>query len=132
MQMDIDPPLDITTIHGWIYLRARSAPVTIPSKRIPWTDAPPELPAKEKPEMGIQDPIVKHTTKTRTSRSKHRSKRKHETRTDTQPPCSRPVYTFISVLGSSSICSLLGDRYSVPSRECNVVLAIASSSNNRK
>ncbi|GMI68809.1 irregular xylem 14 [Hibiscus trionum] len=64
----IDPPLDIT----------------VPSKRTPWPDTPPELPVKEKPEMGIQEPIVKHTTKTRTSRSKHRSKRKHETRTDTQ------------------------------------------------
>ncbi|KAE8671617.1 putative beta-1,4-xylosyltransferase IRX14H [Hibiscus syriacus] len=62
----IDPPLDIT----------------IPSKRTPWPDAPPEHPAKEKPEMGIQEPIVKHTTKTRTSRTKHRSKSKHETRTD--------------------------------------------------
>ncbi|XP_022775161.1 probable beta-1,4-xylosyltransferase IRX14 [Durio zibethinus] len=64
----IDPPLEIT----------------IPSKRTPWPDAPPEFPANEKPVIGIQEPIVKHTTKTRTSRSKHRSKRKHETRTDTQ------------------------------------------------
>ncbi|XP_017975018.1 PREDICTED: probable beta-1,4-xylosyltransferase IRX14 [Theobroma cacao] len=64
----IDPPLEIT----------------VPSKRTPWPDAPPELPANEKPVMGIQEPIVKHSTKTRTSRSKRRSKRKHETRTDTQ------------------------------------------------
>ncbi|XVF15507.1 hypothetical protein REPUB_Repub09cG0159800 [Reevesia pubescens] len=66
----IDPPLEIT----------------VPSKRTPWPDAPPELPANEKPVMGIiQEPIVKHTTtKTQTSRSKRRSKRKHETRTDTQ------------------------------------------------
>ncbi|XP_052479116.1 probable beta-1,4-xylosyltransferase IRX14H [Gossypium raimondii] len=63
----IDPPLEIT----------------VPSKRTPWPDAPPELPANEKPAMGIQDPIVKHSTK-RTSRSKHRSKRKHEPKTDTQ------------------------------------------------
>ncbi|OMP01935.1 Glycosyl transferase, family 43 [Corchorus olitorius] len=65
----IDPPLDIT----------------VPSKRTPWPDAPPELPANEKPVnvMGIQEPVVKHTTKTRTPR-KRRSKRKHETRTDTQ------------------------------------------------
>ncbi|XWS45225.1 hypothetical protein CRYUN_Cryun15aG0118000 [Craigia yunnanensis] len=64
----IDPPLEITIL----------------SKHTPWPDAPPELPAIEKPVMGIQEPIVKHTTKTRTSRSKRRSKRKHETRTDTQ------------------------------------------------
>ncbi|KAK5784925.1 putative beta-1,4-xylosyltransferase IRX14H -like protein [Gossypium arboreum] len=63
----IDPPLEIT----------------VPSKRTPWPDAPPELPANEKPAMGMQDPIVKHSTK-RTSRSKHRSKRKHEPKTDTQ------------------------------------------------
>nr|KJB22504.1 hypothetical protein B456_004G051000 [Gossypium raimondii] len=63
----IDPPLEIT----------------VSSKRTPWRDAPPELPANEKPTMGIQDPIVKHSTK-RTSRSKHRSKRKPEPKTDTQ------------------------------------------------
>ncbi|MBA0824438.1 hypothetical protein Goarm_021111, partial [Gossypium armourianum] len=63
----IDPPLEIT----------------VPSKRTPWPDAPPELPSHEKPVIGIQEPIIKHTTKTRTSRSKRRSKRKHdETRTD--------------------------------------------------
>ncbi|XVE87074.1 hypothetical protein DITRI_Ditri18aG0087200 [Diplodiscus trichospermus] len=64
----IDPPLEIT----------------VPSKHTPWPDAPPELPVNEKPVMDIQEPVVKHTTKTRTSRSKRRSKRKHETRTDTQ------------------------------------------------
>ncbi|XWS29788.1 hypothetical protein CRYUN_Cryun24cG0060500 [Craigia yunnanensis] len=64
----IDPPLEIT----------------VPSKCTPWPDAPPEFPSNEKPVMGIQEPIVKHTTKTQTSRSKRRSKRKHETRTDMQ------------------------------------------------
>ncbi|XWS33571.1 hypothetical protein CRYUN_Cryun22dG0094800 [Craigia yunnanensis] len=58
--------------------------ITVPSKHTPWPDAPPELPANEKLVMGSQEPILKHTTKTRTSRSKRRSKRKHETRTDTQ------------------------------------------------
>ncbi|XP_022752091.1 probable beta-1,4-xylosyltransferase IRX14 [Durio zibethinus] len=53
----IDPPLEIT----------------VPSKRTPWPDAPPELPANEIPVMGIEEPIVKHSTKTRTSRSKRRS-----------------------------------------------------------
>ncbi|KAB2036782.1 hypothetical protein ERO13_D03G025200v2 [Gossypium hirsutum] len=63
----IDPPLE----------------VTVPSKRTPWPDTPPELPSHKKPVIGIQEPIIKHTTKTRTSRSKRRSKRKHdETRTD--------------------------------------------------
>ncbi|KAK5843578.1 beta-1,4-xylosyltransferase IRX14 [Gossypium arboreum] len=63
----IDPPLEIT----------------VPSKRTPWPDTPPELPSHEKPVIRIQEPIIKHTTKTRTSRSKRRSKRKHdETRTD--------------------------------------------------
>ncbi|KAK8282819.1 hypothetical protein V6Z11_D08G049800 [Gossypium hirsutum] len=44
--------------------------ITVSSKRTPWPDAQPELPVNEKPAMGIQDPIVKHSTK-RTSRSKH-------------------------------------------------------------
>ncbi|MBA0610165.1 hypothetical protein Godav_011047 [Gossypium davidsonii] len=57
--------------------------------------APPELPANEKLAMGIQDPIVKHSTK-RTSRLKHRSKRKHEPKTDTQGDCG---VTFSSVMG---------------------------------
>ncbi|KAE8693329.1 putative beta-1,4-xylosyltransferase IRX14H [Hibiscus syriacus] len=58
----IDPPLEIT----------------VPSKRTPWPDTPPELPANEKPVIGIQEPTLMHTTKTRTSRSKRRSKRKHD------------------------------------------------------
>ncbi|KAB2015781.1 hypothetical protein ES319_D08G050400v1 [Gossypium barbadense] len=44
--------------------------ITVSSKRTPWPDAQPELPVNEKPAMGIQDPIVKHSTKS-TSRSKH-------------------------------------------------------------
>ncbi|EXB54189.1 putative beta-1,4-xylosyltransferase IRX14 [Morus notabilis] len=65
----IDPPLD----------------VTVPAKRTPWPDAPPELPATENLAMGIQEHVVKHSTKTRSPRSKRRSKRKHDTRTvDTQ------------------------------------------------
>ncbi|KAI6699275.1 hypothetical protein NL676_013599 [Syzygium grande] len=62
----IDPPLEIT----------------VPSKRTPWPDAPPELPSTEKA-MNIQDnQVVKRPTKTRSSRSKRstRSKRKHEAR----------------------------------------------------
>nr|XP_048325091.1 beta-1,4-xylosyltransferase IRX14-like [Ziziphus jujuba var. spinosa] len=65
----IDPPLD----------------VNVPSKRTPWPDAPPELPTNENVVLGIQEHAVKHPTKTGTSRSKRRSKRKHDTRTvDTQ------------------------------------------------
>ncbi|KAI4314993.1 hypothetical protein L6164_027847 [Bauhinia variegata] len=60
----IDPPLDIT----------------VPSKRTPWPDAPPELPSNEKVLTGTQEHTTKHSTKTRTSRSKRRrSKRKHDT-----------------------------------------------------
>ncbi|KDP31985.1 hypothetical protein JCGZ_12446 [Jatropha curcas] len=68
----IDPPLEIT----------------VPSKRTPWPDAPPELPANEKPVIStsVSEQTVKHT-KTRSSRSRRssRSKRKHEAKVvDTQ------------------------------------------------
>ncbi|PON67190.1 Glycosyl transferase [Trema orientale] len=66
----IDPPLE----------------VTVPSKRTPWPDAPPELPSTENLAIGTQEQVVKHSTKTRSPRSKRRSKRKHDMRTvvDTQ------------------------------------------------
>ncbi|XP_010531259.1 PREDICTED: probable beta-1,4-xylosyltransferase IRX14 [Tarenaya hassleriana] len=68
----IDPPLEIT----------------VPAKRTPWPDTPPELPSNTKPAITSQEntPVVsKHSTKTR--RSRHRSKRKHEPKpTDTQLP----------------------------------------------
>ncbi|OAY33731.1 beta-1,4-xylosyltransferase IRX14 [Manihot esculenta] len=64
----IDPPLEIT----------------VPSKRTPWPDVPPELPATEKAVISIPEHTVKHA-KTRSSRSKRRSKRKHEAKVvDTQ------------------------------------------------
>ncbi|KAK7263179.1 hypothetical protein RJT34_30765 [Clitoria ternatea] len=63
-QWIIDPPLDIT----------------VPSKRTPWPDAPPELPINEEALIGTQDQTTKHSTRTRTSRSRRiRSKRKHNT-----------------------------------------------------
>ncbi|XP_010270814.1 PREDICTED: probable beta-1,4-xylosyltransferase IRX14H [Nelumbo nucifera] len=56
----IDPPLEIT----------------VPAKRTPWPDAPPELPSSEKMN-DVQEYTVKHPSKTsRVSRSK----RKHESR----------------------------------------------------
>lgn len=64
----IDPPLEIT----------------VPSKRTPWPDAPPELPSNGNVEInGVEQHTVKRTTKIRTPRSKKssRSKRKHETKT---------------------------------------------------
>ncbi|BFG35909.1 hypothetical protein CerSpe_221830 [Prunus speciosa] len=67
----IDPPLEIT----------------VPSKRTPWPDAPPELPSDGKVETGVEEHIVKHSTKIRTTRVKKssRSKRKRETKMiDTQ------------------------------------------------
>lgn len=66
----IDPPLE----------------VTVPSKRTPWPDAPPELPSHENVvAQSIQEHTVKHSTKTRSPRSKRRSKRKHDARVvDTQ------------------------------------------------
>lgn len=60
----IDPPLE----------------VTVPAKRTPWPDAPPELLSHEKL-TNIQESTEKRATKTRTPRSKHSSrKRKHEAR----------------------------------------------------
>ncbi|XP_057449552.1 beta-1,4-xylosyltransferase IRX14-like [Lotus japonicus] len=61
----IDPPLDIT----------------VPSKRTPWPDAPPELPSNEKVFTGTEEQTNKHTTKIKTTRSRRsKSKRKHETK----------------------------------------------------
>ncbi|KAL9378306.1 hypothetical protein Peur_029641 [Populus x canadensis] len=59
----IDPPLEIT----------------VPSKRTPWPDAPPELPSNEKISVN-QEQTAKRSSKTRSPRSKRssRSKRKHE------------------------------------------------------
>ncbi|XP_028100949.1 probable beta-1,4-xylosyltransferase IRX14 [Camellia sinensis] len=66
----IDPPLE----------------VTVPAKRTPWPDSPPELPANEK-RIEIEENREKHIMKTRARRSKRtsRSKRKREARlVDTQ------------------------------------------------
>ncbi|KAF8410107.1 hypothetical protein HHK36_002629 [Tetracentron sinense] len=61
----IDPPLEIT----------------VPAKRTPWPDAPPELPSNEKTN-DIQEHTEQRRAKTRVSRSRHgsRSKRKHESK----------------------------------------------------
>lgn len=69
----IDPPLEIT----------------VPSKRTPWPDVPPELPSSEREVTGVQEEdMLKHSSKTRTPRSnRSRSKRKHDTKIlDTQLP----------------------------------------------
>ena len=68
----IDPPLEIT----------------VPSKHTPWPDAPPELLSNEKVVTDVQEHTVKHSSKTRSSRSKRSSrKRKHDTKiVDTQLP----------------------------------------------
>ncbi|KAL1316215.1 hypothetical protein AAHE18_15G050400 [Arachis hypogaea] len=67
-QWIIDPPLDIT----------------VPSKRTPWPDAPPELPSNEKMSVGAQtqdQQINKHSTKTKTPRTRRsRTKRRHDTK----------------------------------------------------
>ncbi|XP_061341691.1 beta-1,4-xylosyltransferase IRX14-like [Gastrolobium bilobum] len=64
-QWMIDPPLDIT----------------VPSKRTPWPDAPPELPSNEKMLIGTQEQPSKLSTKTKTPRSRrNRSKRKRDTK----------------------------------------------------
>nr|CAI93189.1 glycosyltransferase [Medicago truncatula] len=64
----IDPPLDIT----------------VPSKRTPWPDSPPELPSNENEKVfaaGAEVHSNTHTTKTKTPRSRRsRSKRKHDTK----------------------------------------------------
>ncbi|KAL3592148.1 hypothetical protein D5086_010788 [Populus alba] len=52
----IDPPLEIT----------------VPSKRTPWPDAPPELPSNKKLTIN-QEQTIKHPPKTRSPRSKRRS-----------------------------------------------------------
>ncbi|KAL6227396.1 hypothetical protein ACLB2K_001354 [Fragaria x ananassa] len=71
----IDPPLEIT----------------VPSKRTPWPDAPPELPSNGKVETNGVEHTVKHTTKIRAPRSKRssRSKRKHETKTTDEQASAR-------------------------------------------
>lgn len=62
----IDPPLD----------------VTVPAKRTPWPDAPPELRTIEK--VMVTD-AEKHPRKARSSRSRHGSrKRKHDSQVETQ------------------------------------------------
>ncbi|ESW28763.1 hypothetical protein PHAVU_002G016000 [Phaseolus vulgaris] len=65
-QWIIDPPLDIT----------------IPSKRTPWPDTPPELPSNnDKVLIGTQEQTNKPSTRTKTPRSRRsRSKRKHDTK----------------------------------------------------
>jgi len=64
----IDPPLDIT----------------VPAKRTPWPDSPPELPSNENEKVftaGTEEHSNTHTTKTKTPRSRRsRSKRKHDTK----------------------------------------------------
>ncbi|KAF6176173.1 hypothetical protein GIB67_023464 [Kingdonia uniflora] len=63
----IDPPLDIT----------------VPAKRTPWPDAPPELPSDEKASVVQEHREMQQMSKTgRPSRPRHgsRNKRKHETR----------------------------------------------------
>uniref|UniRef100_A0A5B6YSZ7 Glycosyltransferases n=1 Tax=Davidia involucrata TaxID=16924 RepID=A0A5B6YSZ7_DAVIN len=61
----IDPPLE----------------VTVPAKRTPWPDAPPELPSTEKV-ISIQEKNEKRAARTRSTRSKRssRNKRKREAR----------------------------------------------------
>ncbi|XAR74022.1 1,4-beta-D-xylan synthase [Bertholletia excelsa] len=61
----IDPPLD----------------VTVPAKRTPWPDAPPELPSNERL-ISVEEKMEKQPTKVRTHRSKRssRNKRKQEAR----------------------------------------------------
>ncbi|XP_027346469.1 probable beta-1,4-xylosyltransferase IRX14 [Abrus precatorius] len=63
-QWTIDRPLDIT----------------VPAKRTPWPDAPPVLSINGKVLIGTQEQTSKHSTKGKTSRSRHtQSKRKYDT-----------------------------------------------------
>lgn len=68
----LDPPLE----------------VTVPAKRTPWPDAPPELPSEHSSEQTVirieENKEKQHPTKTRTHRSKRssRSKRKREARAE--------------------------------------------------
>lgn len=57
--------------------------ITVPAKRTPWPDSPPELPTAETVTIIQEEHTEKRPTKTRSSRSKHssRSKRKREPRT---------------------------------------------------
>lgn len=56
--------------------------VTVPAKRTPWPDAPPELRTIEK--VMVTD-AEKHPRKSRSSRSRHGSrKRKHESPVEAQ------------------------------------------------
>eukprot|EP00262_Sarcandra_glabra_P012540 TRINITY_DN3257_c0_g1_i1.p1 TRINITY_DN3257_c0_g1~~TRINITY_DN3257_c0_g1_i1.p1 ORF type:complete len:517 (+),score=61.23 TRINITY_DN3257_c0_g1_i1:157-1707(+) len=70
--------------HGWMI--DTPLDITVPAKRTPWPDAPPELPSSERV-TGVQDHIEKHSPKLgRISRSRHgsHSKRKHERQIETQ------------------------------------------------
>ncbi|GAB4846955.1 Probable beta-1,4-xylosyltransferase irx14h [Ancistrocladus abbreviatus] len=63
--------------------------VTVPAKRTPWPDPPPELPASAKI-MTVEERTVKRHPKTRTSRSKRSSrKRKQEARASETQVSSR-------------------------------------------
>ncbi|XP_051141264.1 beta-1,4-xylosyltransferase IRX14-like [Andrographis paniculata] len=60
----IDPPLDIT----------------VPAKRTPWPDAPPELPSTTETATVIPNTTEKRPSKTGSRRKRSRSKRKHSAR----------------------------------------------------
>ncbi|KAL7090072.1 hypothetical protein ACP275_12G017400 [Erythranthe tilingii] len=63
----IDPPLDIT----------------VPAKRTPWPDAPPELPSSVEKSITVQENTEKHSTNqgSRKKRSSKSNKKKHSTTT---------------------------------------------------
>lgn len=61
----IDPPLDIT----------------VPAKRTPWPDAPPELPTSTEKAVTIPENTEKRPTKSGSKRKRSsRSKKKHSTK----------------------------------------------------
>ncbi|XP_052204667.1 beta-1,4-xylosyltransferase IRX14-like [Diospyros lotus] len=67
--------------------------VTVPARRTPWPDTPPELPSNDKPTAVIEENREKGTAKTRSHRSRRssRSKQKREARlADTQASARRP------------------------------------------
>lgn len=73
--------------HGWLI--DPPLEITVPAKRTPWPDVPPELPTNEKALTGNHEETVKLPAKTHSSRSRRssRSKRKrHESKVvvDTQ------------------------------------------------
>ncbi|XP_023003000.1 probable beta-1,4-xylosyltransferase IRX14 [Cucurbita maxima] len=64
--------------HGWLI--GPPLEITVPAKRTPWPDIPPELPTDEKAVIVKQEETSKHPAKTHSSRSRRSSRSKRKRR----------------------------------------------------